>query len=176
MRSSRIHRTKTHGGFNKNRATPQPKIQHKLPSVAPPLAPYVKAKLVAKPPAKTVQNPVPPAELKPDPPLRRRGGLRDRILNAVGRDITSAVTNKTKVQLKKEKQNDELRSVDPADIREAMRPMRPGERLYNSLVSSKKTRKKRLPASVRLRVERTKEMLDNNPHYPEEVMNAIHGM
>jgi hypothetical protein len=173
MRSSRNQRMKMKSGFNRRRAVPQAKKVAVVEEDEPILVQPPKPKVTAKPPPKLV--PVPKSPHPPEPVKKRRmkSRLRDRIYNGIGKDITSAVRNKTEVQLKKEKEDEELRRVDPEDIREAMRQPRPGERLYNSLVSSKKTRKKRLPKSVRKRVEQTKQILEDNPMYPDEVYNAI---
>lgn len=125
-------------------------------------------------------TPMPPPAPTPEPPpvptriRTRTTNIGDRIRNALGKDITGALTSKTEVQLRKEQQDRELAAVDPEVIQYEMRKLRPGERLYNSLVSSKKTRKKRLPKSVRKRVEETKALLERNEDvYPEVVYDAI---
>ena len=53
-----------------------------------------------------------------------------------------------------------------------MRPLRSGESLYNKLV--KKTKKKKIPKTVRERVKKLKQIQRENP--PPMIMEAIYDM
>lgn len=90
-----------------------------------------------------------------------------------GKDITTHKENKTEYQLKVEEEKDELDEVDTKILQEEMRPLRSGEALYNKLV--KKTKKKKIPKSVRERVKKLKQIQKENPP-PNNIMEAIYDM
>ena len=87
------------------------------------------------------------ATIKVNPPEKKR-----TVKSGTGRDITKVARNMRQYDLDREREDDELRAVDPEDLREAIRPLRPGEALYNSLVKQKK--RKAVPKSVRKRIKK----------------------
>jgi len=118
------------------------------------------------PPIKTNRPKTPPPRTDVEKFKRKRV---KKSYAGTGKDITTHKENKTELQLKKDEEEAELSMVDEKLLQEEMRPLRSGEALFNKLV--KKTKKKSIPKSVRMRVKKLKEIKQANP--PSSIMDAI---
>lgn len=112
---------------------------------------------------------------KPSSNSRRNKCKVKKTYTSTGKDITTYAENKTEKDILLAEEKAELDSVDEKDIREAIRPLKPGEALYNKLVRRRK-KKKALPKSVKKRIKKLQEINERNPPLPNNVVDAIFEM